>query len=247
MTDSEEYGEIPIEDQLNARLVKASELYYRYGYDDALKYLDEHELPYIIDQKISNDLGLTVVNPDTGKAKIIYRGSDPGFLGGSGIVPNITDFHYDYLLMTGNEHFNPQYWRTKWLFEDAINTYDIEECIGYSKGGSHCISLGDKYGINTTTFNPAVSFNNIKETSGKGGGGSWTFGKLAYNYMFGNSKKNESSVKHKIYRVEYDPVSVGTKMITESSHPNVSVMTLKRNPEVGHSHKMGHFYNIQLR
>ena len=248
-----EYSDIPEEDQQAAQLVKVGEQYYKYGEEEANKWMKDFNLPYIIDTEHSNDLGMTVVNPDTGKAKIVFRGSDPGIDWGK--YPNMTDWHFDYLLLTQKEHLNPQYWRTKWLFEKANKNYDLDSCIGYSKGSNHCYTWGEKYNVDTVTFNGAYNLGNLKATTSGSNKMFGLFG-LGYDYIFGSGKVNDDRAKHKIYRVKDDPVSKGALAVTQKSHPNVEVITIKpqkqvsessRTGVIGANHKIEHFYEFQLR
>tara|TARA_R100001443_G_scaffold79972_1_gene87060 strand:- start:8689 stop:9444 length:756 start_codon:yes stop_codon:yes gene_type:complete len=239
-----DYTEIPEEDQQAAQLVKVAHQYYKYGDDEANKWIDQFDLPYVIDTDSSNDLGIVVINKNTDKAKIIFRGSDPGIDWGK--YPNMTDWHFDYLLLTQNEHLNPQYWRTKWLFEGAKEKYDLEECVGYSKGGNHCLTLSNMYNVNSTTFNAAFNAGNLKATSSNFG---WLG--LGYNYLFGSGKRDETKALHKVYRVENDPVSKGSLVITKKSHPNIDVINIKPQEYlsktntgiIGTNHKIEHFYD----
>jgi hypothetical protein len=81
--------------------------------------------------------------------------------------------------------------------------YDVDELLGYSLGGAKAHSFGEKYNIDTTSFNPLVG------------------------QTFINS--GESSVKHDIYRTTEDLPSSGTALIDRE---NVDVKSVYPSEEL---------------
>ena len=234
-----DYTNLPDEDREAAQLVKVGEYFYKYGQEEAERVLNEFKLPFIIDYENSNDLGIVAVHKKSNKASVVFRGTDPGITWGH--FPNITDLHYDALLFSEKEYMNPQYVRTKWLLDKAIKNYEVDRCVGYSKGANHCYTWADKYNINSTTFNGAFTTSNFKNLSG--GRGNWYgWGGVGYNYLFGSGKRDETKANHKIYRIENDPVSIGSKFLTDKSHPNIDVYTIKGQEIYNNPHKIEHFF-----
>ena len=156
-----------------AKLVNASHIMYSKGLNSAQEYLDNNHLKYTIDTELSNVQGLVVTDAE-GKVSVIYRGTEK---------TNINDIYTDTRILFGIEqgtsHFNNAYIQ----MDQVISKYGKpSEIVGYSLGGNKAIYVGDKYNIQTTTFNPF----------------------LAKNVILNNTK-----TEHHIIRTTEDPVSIG--------------------------------------
>ena len=225
------YKDIPQEHQNAAILSEVASDFYKGGKEmseETLAYYED-SLPYVIDYENSTDLGIIAVHKDTGKATIVYRGTVP---------TNNSDLFYDVALATGNEGAHPQQNQAKEFMDKAVSLYEVESCASYSKGGAHCIANAGKYNIPSVMFNPGVSYEGAKQLSVFGYQESarqttWS-DKLAKKYLPGyamaqnlnNFRKGGYQGNVQIYRTNSDAVSVGTKVMSKKTHPNVNINSM---------------------
>ena len=94
-----------------------------------------------------------------GKATISFRGSESPY-------KNLQDWNENAEhIMTTNDPTTSKYIkRLNELYEKVNEIYDIELLSGFSKGGYGAITLGDKYNVETITFNPFINFANLRTT-----------------------------------------------------------------------------------
>lgn len=169
-----------------AVLTRAGTVFAREGEAQAKGYLSQMGLDNYEIMPESTTEALVLKNNNTGKTKIAFRGT---------LVPkelkeiNTTagDVGTDLAIMSGYEEQTPQYERADKLVKDVKAKYDVDELLGYSLGGAKAISLGDKYGIDTNTFNPLVGRNHVTA--------------------------QETSAKHTIHRTTEDMPSLGVGLI----------------------------------
>ena len=158
--------ELDAETKKKALMVKASADYDTMPDEDLTNsFLADNDINYSIDPELSTKESLVLVNNENpNDIKISYRGSK---------MNNVNDWISNGKILLGKEKSNS-------TFEDSFNdaSNQIEnvktkygtlpnELLGFSRGGSLAISSGDKYGINSTTFNSFVGRNILKsrETS----------------------------------------------------------------------------------
>lgn len=130
-------------------------------------FLKDNDINYSVDPELSTKQSLVLINnEDANDIKVAYRGSK---------MNNLSDWVSNGKILLGKEKSNSTFEDS---FNDASNQIDDiktkygilpNELLGYSRGGSLAISTGDKFGIDTTTFNSFVGRNILKsrETASK--------------------------------------------------------------------------------
>lgn len=185
-----------------AKLVKAGEFYSKDGYNKANMYLEQKDVPFYIDDELSDDVGIVLVRKgtaDTGQTikestavplevKIAYRGTEK---------TNPIDWGVNANILANNLQSTDQYKQSREQLRDVINKYgDPSELLGFSKGSAIAVNLGEEFGYRTTNFNP------------------W----------FGFGVSNLKSGKHRVIRAEGDPFSFGIAAMSQNENFNVEVM-----------------------
>lgn len=159
------------------------------------QYLAKHGLnnKYTIDYELSTNDGLVLLNNESNNATLAFRGTKPS---------NIKDWAENLNFATTDWQVDPLETiygkRIKTFYENAVNNYDIEHIVGFSKGGWAAIGLGDHTGIETTTFSPAVTAGHLRTSK---------------------------STKHNIWNTTEDVVSILANPL-KIKNRNVSVNTL---------------------
>jgi hypothetical protein len=151
-----------------ATLIRAATIYAREGEAQAKGYLSQMGIENYEIMPESSSEALVLRNTNTGKTKVAFRGTlIPKEL--KEIPTTVGDIGTDLAIMSGYEDQTPQYKRADALVKDVKAKYDVDELIGYSLGGAKAISLGDKYNIDSNTFNPLIGRNHVtsQETSAK--------------------------------------------------------------------------------
>jgi len=179
---------IPKDIQEKAKLTEASSKFYKTGDSNYVdNYLKNNNVDYAVDYSLSTPDGLVVVD-NKGNAKIVLRGTE---------LTNKKDWveNAEYFF---NPETNTEYHkRIEELYSNADKVYNVDETIGFSKGGHGAIHLADKHKIKSTTFNPAITMSNIRKR-GRG--------------------------KHNIYNTNEDLVSALAHPF--SVNPNVTLNTI---------------------
>ena len=138
-----------------AKMVKASSIAYDTDYNQAQMYLDQNEIPYIIDEELSNSEGLVLHNPETKDTKLAFRGTK---------FTSAEDLYTDGLIATGYEDGTKQFSNAREQAQKALTKYGSKpsEALGYSKGGALAIDVADFAGIpESTTFNAFIGYSSI--------------------------------------------------------------------------------------
>lgn len=134
-----------------ARMVKASHIASEQGFDAAQSYLDEQGIPYDIDTNLSSKESLVLMGDDG--VKIAYRGTK---------ITNPSDVSADAMIAAGVEEHHPQFKNAEEQLNLVTEQYGApNELLGYSLGGNKAMTIGNKFGIDTTTFNPFLGKNLI--------------------------------------------------------------------------------------
>ena len=187
-----------------AILTRASTVFQRNGAQQAQAYLNSHDLENYEILPESTGEGLVLRNKSTGKVKVTFRGTIiPKELGE--VVTSVGDIGTDLAVMSGFENETAQFKRADNLIEAVRGKYgnNLDEIIGYSLGGAKALTLGDKYGIDTTTFNPLVGKSHVQA--------------------------QETSTNHNINRTTEDIPSLGTGLIDRDNVRVSSIYPLKSN------------------
>ena len=105
---------------------------------------------YDLDQDLSNRNRKVFHNPDTGKAVIAYRGTNPR---------NIKDLATDALLAAGFKHFSSRFRNAEKAAKAAVSKYGKDNVVltGHSLGGSQALHVNSRQKLETHAFNPGVS------------------------------------------------------------------------------------------
>tara|TARA_R100000084_G_C4616242_1_gene130684 strand:+ start:144 stop:905 length:762 start_codon:yes stop_codon:yes gene_type:complete len=138
-----------------ARMVKASSIAYDTDFNQAQMYLDQNDIPYIIDEELSNSEGLVLHNPATKDTKLAFRGTK---------FTSAEDLYTDGLIATGYEDGTKQFSNAREQAQKALTKYGSKpsEALGYSKGGALAIDVADFAGIpESTTFNAFIGYSSI--------------------------------------------------------------------------------------
>ena len=161
-----------------AKLAKASDIFHKEGTDKAEAYLKDNNLDYTIDWELSNDSGLVLIDNVNGKAVVAYRGTD---------LKTPADWATGVAMLSSTESLDQVFKNGKTQMEQVISEYGApSELIGFSRGGTLAMTLGNEFGVDTTTFNPFVGVNLIKTLS--------------------------ADAQHTIIRTTTDPVSIGANI-----------------------------------
>jgi hypothetical protein len=183
-------------EQNRAKLSKASKIAYMNDDDfrTAQDYMNENNLGEI-DKELSNSSSLVIKTPD-GDTEIHYRGT------AITNKPNYQDLITDASIITGTEQgvlANSNLGKPSQLIEAeqqlqrTLGKYgSVEHLGGYSRGGGMALSLGNKYNIPTTTFNPLVGPKTI-------------------------AGSNSTTAKHTIIRTTEDPTTIGLAFSSPNS------------------------------
>ena len=188
--------EVPPLVRKKALMVKASTIFHDNGQDaDSVNdFLKDNDINFSVDEELSTPEGLVIYendNPDN--VKIAYRGSK---------MNNIGDWTSNAKILVGQEE-------TNYLNDDRFNeTYDQinrvkakynttpSEFVGTSRGANMAITAGDKFGVDTTTFNAFIGKNLVHT--------------------------NESSAFHNLWRTTDDMPSLGLGFKNNTNNYNIN-------------------------
>ena len=206
---------IPEEVRQKALMTRASTLYSQNGQDKDLTdaFLEDNAIPFRVDDELSTTEGLVlseVGNPEN--VKIAYRGSK---------MNNLNDWVSNAKILAGYE-------KTGALNEDRFNeTFDqfekvkakygnVSELMGHSRGGTLAMTVGDKYSVDTTTFNPFLGRNLVRAS--------------------------ESNATHNLYRTTEDISSMGLGFRSDTSNIKTNVIRpLAKNKGPVPTHRLDNF------
>ena len=148
------------------------------------------EVPYKIDQQLSNQDSLVLVGDETGDIKVAYRGTK---------YKNLEDIKGNASIAYGSDEGSPQYNRALEQINKIKTKYKVlpDELVGFSKGSAIGMRMGEKFGIDTTSFNPFLGRGLINSV--------------------GNSKNI-------IYRTATDFASMGVAL--KGSNPNYDIKVI---------------------
>ena len=171
-----------------AIMARASTIFARHGKGQTEGYLSQMGLDDVQILPESTPEALVFRSGPSGKVKVAFRGTMiPSEM--SEVPTGIGDVGTDVAVVAGYEDQTPQFKNADKLIGELQAKYgsDLNELIGYSLGGAKAHVFGDKFGIDTTTFNPLVG----KTQVGAG----------------------ETATKHSIYRKPEDIPSVSAELI----------------------------------
>ena len=96
---------VPLEVRPKAQMAKASGVAHdKDNFTDAQDYLDQMEVPYKIDQELSNQDSLVLVGEESGDIKVAYRGTK---------YKNLEDIKGNASIAFGSDEGSPQYGTNK--------------------------------------------------------------------------------------------------------------------------------------
>ena len=207
---------IPMDTRENALMAKASSFYSENNGDKTLtdEYLKDNNIPFSVDDELSTSEGLVLKgNGRPDQIRVAYRGSK---------INNLGDWISNAQVAVGSEdkaflgfdRFNDTYKQI-----DNIKTkYDVlpELLTGHSRGATLAMTAGNRYGIDTETFNPFLGQSLLHTQT--------------------------SSANHKLWRTTEDlpSLAAGFKQQTDNYTIN-SVRPLEKNTGVLNSHRLDNF------
>ena len=190
------------EETTKAQRIEASKFGYLHddNFETAQEHLDKISLEGggVIDKELSTPESLVIKKPN-GKVEIAYRGTQ---LSGK---PNLEDIYTDATIAVGADRTTRQFQAAEDQIEKAINKYgknNIDHLTGYSLGGTKALSMGQKYNIESTTFNPFI---------GK---------RLARGI-------NNTNAQHNIIRTTTDFASTGLMVSADRNHANWNIKSIR--------------------
>ena len=203
------------ETRQKAQMTKASSIAHDNGLEAAQDYLDQMDVPFKIDKELSNTESLVLSNPE-GDVKVAYRGTKWNNLG---------DVKTNLKIITGTEEGGTQYNQAMEQINKIKTKYGKlpGELVGFSKGSALGMNMGEKFGIDTTNFNPFLGRKLINDV--------------------GNSKNT-------IIRTATDLPSIGIGL--KNSNPNYDIQVIdaiKGSPDPRKAHSIDNFIdsaNVQL-
>ena len=179
----------------DAKLAKVSTNYYK-DKNAGQQYLEDSGLAnkYEIDNQLSNDKGVVVVNKKTGKAKIAFRGTDKS---------NLNDLEADARIAVGSEASHNHFTEAREQMKATIDKYgfdNVERVVGYSLGGTKSYTMGKAFKIPSRSFNPFIAGTNLTD---------------------GENFNNE---EHEIFRTQDDIASFAAQRIDGRNNTSINVV-----------------------
>ena len=148
---------LSVDERGKAQMIRAGKTAYRKGFAAAQAEIDAGSLRgWIIDTELSSSEGLVLTKGE--EIRVAYRGTD---------FTNLGDLVTDAATVAGYEQLAPQMMQSRQQIEAIRAKYGRmpSELLGYSKGGAHAMTMGDRFGIPTTSFNPLVGRKQIMSKS----------------------------------------------------------------------------------
>ena len=172
---------------------------------------------YLFDKDLSTNEGLVLHNPETNDVKVAFRGTSTSF---KRPFESIKDLTHDARFITGTEAYGREGGSLSTgrdLVSSAIDKYgNVNELVGYSLGGQKSLLLGDEFGIKSTTFNPLIGNNSMKQSS--------------------------TNTEHNIFRTTEDITSLGAGFGTQKTNWNIkSILPKKISIDPRKAHHLDNF------
>ena len=211
---------IDVDTRKKALMVKASADYETLADKDLTdNFLRDNDINFNIDPELSTKESLVLVNNENpNDIKISYRGSK---------MDNVGDWVSNAKILAGQE----QIAGIENRFEESSNQikavkakYGVlpNELLGTSRGGTLAITNGNKFGIDTNTFNPFIGKNLLTDT--------------------------ETSATHTVFRTTEDLASIGLGFKTNLANYKInSIRPLKDSVNPAQSHYLKNFYERKPR
>ena len=206
--------QMPKEGRMKALMVKASGIYNDNGLDKTQTdaYLEDNGVNFTVDDELSTSEGLVLVekgNPEN--VKIAYRGSSK---------TNLGDWVSNAKILTGSE-------KATYLNEDRFNeSFDqfekvkakygpVDELLGTSRGGTLAMTVGDRFAVDSTTFNPYLGKNLVNS--------------------------NASNAKHTVYRTTDDIASMGLGFRNDMDNIDIKTIRPLKGSNIVRAHLLENF------
>jgi hypothetical protein len=174
---------------------------------------------YMLDKTLSSPNHTIFHNPANGETVVSFRGTS-----------NMADWGTDANLVIGAERQNKRYVEEDQTMRAVIAKYGKGHLAvtGHSLGGGLATTMGERYDVESYSFNPGLSVNN------------------QFGDQLSKTYDDNKSVAH-IYRTQDDLVSVGTYFKPSNAHGRDYVL-VKSNPAIVNvpvlsAHKMTNFYD----
>lgn len=211
---------IDVNTRKKALMVKASADYETLSDKELTdNFLSDNDINFNIDPELSTKESLVLINNENpNDIKISYRGSK---------MDNVGDWVSNGKILSGQE--SQGFIENR--FEESANQikavkakYGVlpNELLGTSRGGTLAITNGNKFGIDTNTFNPFIGKNLLSDT--------------------------ETSATHTVFRTTEDLASIGLGFKTNLANYIInSIRPLKDSVNPAQSHYLKNFYERKPR
>ena len=161
---------------------------------------DRHEAHgYVLDPELSNRNRKLFYHPETGKAVMSFRGTNP---------KNIKDLTTDAMIALGMSHWTDRFRNARKATQAAVAKYGKENVVvtGHSLGGSQALYVNAKERVEAHAFNPGVS--PLEKSPFKA-----AFG-FVMSKLF---KSRQTKPNATIYTTGTDPISAAAPYVHEGS------------------------------
>ena len=200
-----------------AKMTKASSIFLETDGNEMATNEILKDTGYLFDKDLSTNEGLVLHNPETNDVKVAFRGTSTSF---KRPFDSIKDLTHDARFITGTEAYGREggsLSTARDLINSAKNKYgNVNELVGYSLGGQKSLLLGDEFGIKTTTFNPLIGLNSMRQSS--------------------------TNTEHNIFRTTEDITSLGAGFGTYKSNWNIkSILPKKLSLDPRKAHHLSNF------
>jgi len=211
---------IPLEVKQKALMVKASTIYHDNNQDaDSVNdFLEDNDINFSVDDELSTPEGLVLYEKDNPEnVKIAFRGSR---------MNNLGDWVSNSKILVGQEESDylndDRFTETYNQIDNVKAKYNTtpNEFVGTSRGGTLAITAGDKFGVDTTTFNSFLGKNLIHSS--------------------------QSSAKHAMWRTTDDLPSIALGFKTNTNNYDINtVKPLKKFKTPRQVHSLDNFTDTE--
>ena len=140
-----------------AQLVRSSTEFFNKGASATQEFLDRTARGWTVDAELSNRSSV-VLTRGPNEVVVAYRGTKWN---------QIQDVMHNAATLAGAEEFSTQTAEARAQMRAVLQKYGTlpSELLGYSRGGNLALTLGDEFGIRSTTYNPAISPKQLSSVS----------------------------------------------------------------------------------
>lgn len=204
-------GRVSAKDLQTKYALLSAAAYYQKNESSVQKFVNKHEAinGFVLDTELSSKKNSVFVNAQTNEVVISFKGTNP---------LNMEDLYDDAHIVTSMEYRTGRFKDADKLYKRVRDKYGADETkittTGHSLGGAIAMFVGEKYGLETHSFNPGISIVRALQ----------------------HHSRNEN--KSYIYRTSADPVSIGAYL---NQDKNREIITVNQS-SVFDPHGISNFY-----